>query len=133
MVARHPRERSPRLLVLGAGPEQLGLLEAARAHGIWTAVCDRDPAAPGFRLASRRCLVSIEDEATIERLAAALGLDGVIAPCSDRAVGVAARVAERLGLGHPVKPSVASAVTNKLRHRELLADAGVPQPGWEVV
>jgi biotin carboxylase len=89
--------------------------------------------APGFRLASRRCLVSIEDEATIERLAGALGLDGVIAPCSDRAVGVAARVAERLGLEHPVKPSVASAVTNKLRHRELLADAGVPQPRWEVV
>ena len=60
--ARHParrdngrvagRARVLRLLVLGAGPEQLGLLEAARAHGIWTAVCDRDPAAPGFRLAS---------------------------------------------------------------------------------
>ena len=43
------RAREQRLLVLGAGPEQLGLLEAARAHGIWTAVCDRDPAAPGFR------------------------------------------------------------------------------------
>ena len=39
-----------RLLVLGAGPAQLGLLEAARAHGIWTAVCDRDP---GARRASR--------------------------------------------------------------------------------
>jgi biotin carboxylase len=132
-VARDGRERTPRLLVLGAGPEQLGLLEAARAHGIWTAVCDRDPAAPGFRLASRRCLVSIEDEPALERLAGALGLDGVIAPCSDRAVGVAARVAERLGLEHPVASPVAGAVTNKLRHRELLAAAGVPQPRWEVV
>ena len=74
------RAREQRLLVLGAGPEQLGLLEAAKAHGIWTAVCDRDPSAPGFRLASRRCIVSIEDEPTIERLAAALDLDGVIAP-----------------------------------------------------
>ena len=68
------------------------------------------PPAPGFRLASRRCIVSIEDEPTIERLAAALDLDGVIAPGSDRAVGVAARVAERLGLPHPISPATAVAV-----------------------
>jgi biotin carboxylase len=132
-VAADGRERTPRLLVLGAGPEQLGVLEAARAHGIWTAVCDRDPSAPGFRLASRRCIVSIEDEAALERLAAALDLDGVIAPCSDRAVGAAARIAERLALPHPVGPATAAAVTNRLRHRERLAEAGVPQPRWEVV
>jgi biotin carboxylase len=109
------------------------MLEAARAHGIWTAVCDRDPAAPGFRLASRRCIVSIEDEAALERLAAALDPDGVIAPGSDRAVAAAARIAERLGLPHPVEPATAATVTNKLRHRERLAEAGVPQPRWEVV
>jgi biotin carboxylase len=131
LVAAEAREQ--RLLVLGAGPEQLGLLESARAHGIWTAVCDRDPSAPGFRLASRRCLVSIEDEPTIERLAAALDLDGVMAPCADRAVGVAARVADRLGLAHPVAPATAAAVSHKIRHRVLLAQAGVPQPRWEVV
>ena len=45
-----PRSGSPRLLVLGGGPAQLGLLEAARARGLWIAVVDRDPAAPGFRL-----------------------------------------------------------------------------------
>jgi biotin carboxylase len=77
--------------------------------------------------------VSIEDEPQIERLAAALDLDGVIAPCSDRAVGLAARVAERLGLPHPIAPATAVAVGHKLRHRELLAGAGVPQPRWEVV
>jgi biotin carboxylase len=132
-VAGDGRERTPRLLVLGAGPEQLGVLEAARAHGIWTAVCDRDPAAPGFPLASRRCIVSIEDEAALERLAAALDLDGLIAPCSDRAVGAAARIAERLGLPHPVAPATAAAVTDRRRHRERLAEAGVPQPRWEVV
>jgi biotin carboxylase len=133
VVAGHPRERDPRLLVLGAGPAQLGLLEAARAHGIWTAVCDRDPAAPGFELADRRCIVSTEDEPAIERLAAALEPDGVISPGTDWPVAIAARIAERLGLAHPITPATAALATNKLRQREALAAAGVPQPRFEVV
>jgi biotin carboxylase len=121
-----------RLLVLGAGPAQLGLLEAARAHGIWTAVCDRDPGAPGFALADRRCIVSIEDELAVERLASALPIDGVISAGTNAPVAVAARVAEKLGLDHPVSPATAQLATNKLRRREALAAAGVPQPMWEV-
>jgi biotin carboxylase len=132
-VAGHPGERDPRLLVLGAGPAQLGLLEAAHAHGVWTAVCDRDPAAPGFEVAGRRCLVSTEDEPAIERLAAALELDGVISPGTDWPVAIAARVAEKLGLPHPLAPATAMLATNKLRQREALAAGGVPQPRWEVV
>jgi biotin carboxylase len=132
-VARDPGERSPRVLVLGAGPAQLGLLESARAHGFWTAVADRDPGAPGFPLADRRCIVSTEDEPAIERLAAALDLDGVIAPGTDWPVAVAARVAEKLGLPHPLSPATAVLATNKLRQRERLAAEGIPQPRWELV
>jgi biotin carboxylase len=132
-VAAEPAEKTRRLLVLGAGPAQLGLLEAAQTRGIWTAVCDRDPAAPGFPLAGRRCIVSTEDEQAIERLASALPLEGVIAAGSDRPVAVAARVADRLGLPHPISPATAALATNKLRQREALAAAGVPQPRWQVV
>ncbi len=132
-MARHPRERSPRLLVLGAGPAQLGLLEAARARGIWTAVADRNPAAPGFPLADRRCIVSTEDEEAIDRLATALQLDGLISPGTDWPVAVAARVAARLGLPHPLTPATAVLATSKLRQRERFDDAGVPQPRWHLV
>ena len=131
MVARHPRARVPRLLVLGAGPAQLGLLEAARAEGLWTAVADRDPAAPGFELADNRCIVSTEDEPAIERLAAVLALDGVVAPGTDWPVAVAARVAHKLGLPHPISPATAVLATNKLRQRERFDEAGVPQPRWQ--
>ncbi len=133
MVESDPRSRDPRLVVLGAGPAQLGLLEAARARGLWLAVVDRDPAAPGFRFADRRCILSTEDEPAIERLVDALGADGVIAPGTDWPVGVGARIAERAGLPHPISPQTAVLVTNKLRQRERLHEAGVPQPRWWVV
>jgi biotin carboxylase len=132
-VESDSRSGNPRLLVLGAGPAQLGLLEAARDRGIWLAVVDRDPAAPGFRFADRRCILSTEDEPAIDRLVSALSIDGLIAPGTDWPVGVAARIAERAGLPHPISSRTAVLATNKLRQRERLREADVPQPRWWVV
>ena len=118
-----------RLLVLGAGPAQLGVLAAARGRGDLTVVAaDRDPSAPGFSYADRRAIVSIEDEPAIERLARAEDVNGIIAPGSDHAVAVAARVAERLGLPLPVAPEVATLAVNKLKQRERLTKAAIAQP-----
>jgi biotin carboxylase len=133
VVEGDSRSGNPRLLVLGAGPAQLGLLEAAHDRGLWVAVVDRDPAAPGFRFADRRCILSTEDEPAIERLVSALEIDGIVSPGTDWPVGVAARVAERSGLPHPIEPAAAVLATNKLRQRERLGEAGVPQPRWWVV
>ena len=117
-----------RLLVLGAGPPQLGLLEAARRRGLSVVAADRDPAAPGFRHADRRAIVSIEDEPAIERLARAERVDGLVAPGTDHAVALAARIASRLGLPHAVSPETALVAASKRRQRELFAEAGLPQP-----
>ena len=122
-----------RLLVLGAGPAQLGLLAAAREHGHFVIALDRDPAAVGFRYADRRAIISTEDEQGIERLAAAEAVEGIIAPGIDWPVGIAARVAEKLGLPHPIGGAAASLAVSKQRQRELLAQAGVPQPRWQLV
>jgi biotin carboxylase len=132
-VAFEPGEKTPRLLVLGAGPAQLGLLEAARRQGIWLAVCDRDPSAPGFAYADSRCIVATDAEPALERLASALMPDGVIAPGKDAAVAVAARIAEKAGLRHPLSPATAQVATSKLRQRDAFARGGVPQPRWQVV
>jgi biotin carboxylase len=117
-----------RLLVLGAGPAQLGVLAAARGRELTVVAADRDPSAPGFRYADRRAIVSIEDETAIERLARAEQVDGVAAPGSDHAVALAARVALRLGLAHPLTPETASLSVSRLKQRERLAAAGIPQP-----
>jgi biotin carboxylase len=122
-----------RLLVLGAGPAQLGLLEAARKRGLFTIVVDRDPAAAGFALADRRAIMSNEDERGIDRLAAAERIDGVIAPGIDWPVGIAARVAAKRGIPHPLEPAAAVLAVSKARQRERFDGAGVPQPRWRIV
>jgi len=93
---------------------------------------DREPSAPGFRYADRRAIVSTEDESGIERLAGAERVDGLIAPGIDWPVAIAARTAQRLALPHPISPETATLSTSKLRQRERFAEAGVPQPAYEV-
>jgi biotin carboxylase len=134
VVAADQRDggRAARLLVLGAGPAQLGLLAAARNRGLFVVAVDRDPSAPGFRYADRRAIVSTEDEPGIERLASAERVDGIIAPGIDWPVAIAARVAARLGLPHPISPEAAVLSTSKLRQRERFAAARIPQPRFTV-
>ena len=89
---------------------------------------DRDPLAVGFALADERAVISSEDEQGIERLARARAVDGLISPGADWPVGIAARVAERLGLPHPIDGATAVLVTTKTRQRERFASTGVLQP-----
>jgi len=121
-----------RLLVLGAGPAQLGLHRAARERGLYVVACDRDPTAVGFEHADRRAVVSVEDEAAISQLARAEEVDGIIAPGIDWPVAIAARVAAHAGLPHPLTPETAALTVLKHRQRKCLAEHGVPQPRWEV-
>jgi biotin carboxylase len=94
---------------------------------------DRDASAPGFAYADKRAIVSTEDERGVDRLARAERVDGVIAPGIDFPVAIAARVAQGLGLPHPLAPAAAVLATNKQRQRERLAEAGVPQPRSRVL
>jgi biotin carboxylase len=121
-----------RLLVLGAGPAQLGLLRAARERDLYVVACDRDSQAPGFEFVDRRAVVSTEDEPAIGMLAAAEQVEGVIAPGIDWPVAIAARIAARFNLPHPISPETAALAVSKQRQRARLEEAGVPQPRWRV-
>jgi biotin carboxylase len=125
-VTGESQARAKRLLVLGAGPGQLGLLESARERGLYVIAADRDPAAPGFPLADQRALISAEDEPALERLAGAEEVDGVIAPGIDWSVAIAARIAAKLGLSHPLTLEGAQLAVSKLKQRERFAAEGIP-------
>ena len=121
-----------RLLVLGAGPAQLGLHRAARERGLYVVSCDRDPTAVGFEHADRRAVVSVEDEAAVSQLARAEEVVGIIAPGIDWPVAIAARIAAHAGLPHPLAPETAALTVLKHRQRKCFAEHDVPQPRWEV-
>jgi hypothetical protein len=118
-----------RLLVLGA--RQAGLLAAARARDVFVIAVDPDPRAPGFRLADRRAILPLDDEPALERLAEAGRVDGLIG--FGPAAAAAARVAARFRLPHPLTPRTAVLVTSRLRQRERLREARVPQTRWAVL
>jgi hypothetical protein len=118
-----------RILVLGA--RRTALLAAARARGLFVIAVDADPGAPGFRLAERRALLPLDDEPALERLAEAGRVHGVIGTAAGAAV--AARIAARFRLPHPLSPETAVLATSRLRQRERLRDARVPQTRWAVV
>ncbi|HEY3764067.1 MAG TPA: ATP-grasp domain-containing protein [Gaiellales bacterium] len=109
------------LVVLGGGPAQRHAIDAARALGVRTIVCDADP-----RLGD--VPVSSEDADGVRETARAA--DGLIAPGTDWPVRIAATAAEELHIPHPVSAAVAITCTDKLAQRARLSAAGVPQPRW---
>jgi hypothetical protein len=119
-------------MVLGAGTAQLGLLEAARERDLCVIGVDGDPAAPGFAFADRRALLPSDDEPAIHRLAEAECIDGIASAGTDATVGIAARVAQRLSLPHPLAPASATLATSRVRQRERFAEAGVPHVPWRL-
>jgi hypothetical protein len=118
-----------RLLVLGA--RSTAPIASARARGLFVVAVDPDPRAPGFALAHRRAILELDDEPALERLVEAARVDGVIATGGE--TGAAARLAARYGLPHPHSPETAVLLGSRLRQRERLREAGVPQVRWTVV
>jgi hypothetical protein len=117
------------LLVLGA--LATGLLAAARSRGLFVVAVDREPSAPGFALADRRAILRTDDEPALERLVEAARIEAVIGTAG--ATGAAARIAARFRLPHPHSPETAVLLGSKLRRRERLREAGVPQTRWALV
>lgn len=113
------------------GARRTGLLAAARARGCHVTAVDRDPSAPGFRLAHRRAILAPDDELALERLADAGRIDGVIG--TGQTAAIAARVAARFRLPHPISPETGVLVSSRLRQRVRLAEAGVPQTRWAIL
>jgi hypothetical protein len=71
-----------------------------------------------------------EVDVRVETLAEAERIDAVISPANDWSVGIAARVARRLGLPHPLDGPTAALAASWLRQRERFAATGVPHDSW---
>jgi biotin carboxylase len=97
--------------------------------GLETVVTDKDPAAPGLKLADHAEVVDTLDLEGMLRVGRKHRVDGVIAEQTDIAVPPAAYVAEQMGLPG-IGYETALAATNKWLMRERCRVAGVPGPRY---
>jgi biotin carboxylase len=124
-----------RLLIIGAGIEQVRAYQLAREMGLEVAGTDRNPDAPAFAYADHRIVADTHDtRASVDaarRFAAARPLHGVMTIAHDVPVTVAA-VAAALGLPHLPLES-ARLAEDKLAMKERFARDGVPVPAFRQV
>jgi biotin carboxylase len=122
----------PTVLFLGASVSQHAAMRQARAAGWRVVAVDGDPHAVGFADADTAEAIDFTDVDRVTALARAERIDAVVAISTDRAVPVAAAVAERLGLPG-IGAETAYLMTNKARMREHLAARDVPQPAYTIL
>jgi biotin carboxylase len=120
------------LLFLGASVTQLPAIRYASDAGHRVAAVDADPGAVGFSFCDVSETVDFTDVDRVTEIASRLGVEGVLAVSSDRAVPSAAAVAARLGLAG-IGVDVARSMTDKASMRIRLEGAGVPQPRFFVL
>ena len=90
-----------KLMILGGGVNQLGLIRAARAHGCRVILCDNDTRCAAYAQADVFCHINITDADRLTEQGRIIGIDGIISN-SEIAMKTVAVVAQRLGLpGNP--------------------------------
>lgn len=117
-----------RVLILGAGRNQAGLIKKAVDNGHEVMVCDYLADAPGRKLAHRAFTVSTLDREKVFKVAIEQKVGAILTVGTDQPVEVAAWVSERLGLPYPVSHQVAYTCTNKLAMKAVYEKHGIPAP-----
>ncbi|HVH52473.1 MAG TPA: hypothetical protein VM690_10035, partial [Gaiellaceae bacterium] len=108
--------RGKTVLFVGAGRHQRRAIERARELGLRVIAVDRDGDALGLQAADVGEVVDFQDVARVIDVARRHSVDGVLTISADRAVPVAAAVAEELGLPG-IGTEVAHLMTNKIAMR----------------
>lgn len=117
-----------RLLVLGAGRHQVGLIRRAEERGIEVVALDYYSDAPGKKYATHTSDGSAIDFDSALREAQLYGVAGVVTVGTDMPVLTMALVADRLGLPAYLTPDGAMKATNKLAMADALRSAGARRP-----
>jgi biotin carboxylase len=128
----YDRAAVPTVLFLGASVSQLAAIAQARAAGWRVLAVDADPHAVGFAEADVSEAIDFTDVERVVEVARDHRIDAVVAISTDRAVPVAAAVADRLGLPG-VGAEAAHVMTDKAAMRTRLNEHGIPQPAFAVL
>lgn len=118
--------KSKKLLMLGAGIEQIIAIKIAQGLGIQVIAADGNPRAPGFSIVQKSFALDIRDAGAVTRLAREQEADGIFCHAVE-IPHVVAEASRRLGLPG-LDPKAAYRATHKLSRYRCLAQNGVPCP-----
>jgi biotin carboxylase len=120
------------VLFLGASVSQLAAIRQAGASGWRVVAVDADPLAVGLAHADVAEAVDFTNIDRVVEVARRHRVDAVVAISTDRAVPVAAAVADQLGLPG-IGLETARVMTDKAAMRTRLHEHAIPQPAFAVV
>jgi biotin carboxylase len=120
------------VLFLGASVSQLAAIRQARASGWRVVAVDADPLALGFVHADIAEAVDFTDLDRLIEIARRHRVDAVVAISTDRAVPIAAAIADHLGLPG-IGTETALVMTDKAAMRTRLQEQTVPQPAFTIL
>lgn len=121
-----------KLLILGAGIEQLPGIKQAKLMGLYVIAFDYNPQAPGFEYCDEHYVISTIDIDKAVEKASELLPDGVITLASDMPMRTVAAIGEKLGL-RTIDSQTAIRATDKGIMRRALEEHGVPIPEYHTV
>lgn len=119
-----------KILMLGAGPIQIGAIKRAKELGYYVIALDEDPDAPGLQLADKFGVLDIRELEPCVAYAQQENVDGAICVAVDAAIRSTAAVVESLGLPGLSSEGAFNA-TSKQRMRECWAKSDVPSTGFQ--
>ncbi len=118
-----------KILIAGAGVEQVPAIEIAKSMGHFVIVTDISELAPGVKLADKFFRVSTNDKKGNLEISEKENIDGIMTLCSETAVPVIAYVSEKLGLPG-MSQETALAATNKATMKEYMTKQNIELFGY---
>lgn len=116
--------KGKRLLLLGAGRGNLGLVKTAKQQGVYVVIAGLGGDYPCNAYADKFCFADISDPDAILKVAMEEKIDGAVICCSDTGLKAIGRCNDKLGLSGLTERE-ARVSSDKLLMKERLQDAGV--------
>ncbi len=116
-----------KVMILGAGKNQLPIINICNKRGYYTIVVSVEGDYPGFALANKSYYFDTKDKNAILRAAKEEKIDAILTDQTDVAVPTVAYVAEQMGL-RGIGYETALKFTNKYLMRKSCKDAGIVMP-----
>jgi biotin carboxylase len=125
--------RRKKLLILGANPETVALIHAARELGIYTIVTDYDHHAYAKKFADKAYDVDGMDVPNLIALARTEGVDGVLVGVADRLIEPYQQVCAALGMPCYGTSEQCAIFTDKQKFNQRCAEYGIsPIPSFHL-